>query len=205
MDLTAKQKPDQSNHIPEIYIFGSKSSTHLSIKGIAIKFFVSSSASGQDIGLDLDIEAISLLIGGGQDDSFLTKLLPKDGIGASFGLGLGFSLAKKFYFKGSSGIEILLPTHIQLGPVDIQNIIIGVKIENKKIPLEVGADVKGELGPLTIVIQNIGLRTELSFSDSGGSLGPLDVHLAFKFPSAIGLPLILPPSKPEDFFKYKTR
>ncbi|MFZ3165986.1 MAG: DUF6603 domain-containing protein [Candidatus Methanoperedens sp.] len=203
LDLTAKQKKDQNNQIPEIYLFGSKSSTHLSIKGIALKLFVDSIASGQDIGLDIDIETISLLIGGGQGDSFLTKLLPKDGIGASFGLGLGFSLAKKFYFKGSSGIEILLPIHLQLGPINIQNIIIGVKIENKKIPLEVGADVKGELGPLTIVIQNIGLRTELLFSDSGGKLGPLDVHLGFKPPSAIGLSLDTSAVKAGGFLQIK--
>jgi hypothetical protein len=189
LDLIAKQKPDQNNQLPEIYLFGSKSTTHLFLKGIAIKFFVNSSLSGQDLGMDIDIEAINLLIGGGQGDSFLNKLLPKDGIGASFGLGFGFSLAKKFYFKGSSGIEILLPMHLSIGPIDIQNIIIGIKIENKKIPLEVGADVKGVLGPLTIVIQNIGLRTELSFSDSSGKLGPVDVNLAFKLPSAIGLSL----------------
>ncbi len=189
LGLGLKQKPDQNNQDPEIFLFGSKAGSYLSIKGTALKFFVTSSTSGQDIGLDFDVQAITLRIGGGKGDSFLSKMLPEDGLGASVGFGLGYSLKKKFYFKGSSGIEIKLPAHIHLGPIEIQNITVGVNIENKVIPLSLGADVKGELGPLVAVIQNIGLRSELSFVDKGGTLGPMDVHLAFKFPDAIGLSL----------------
>ncbi|MBO9565209.1 MAG: hypothetical protein J7621_20705 [Niastella sp.] len=187
LDLTVKQKPDQNNQSPVMYLFGSEGDTHMSIKGIAAKFFVSSGAGGQDIGLEIDFEKIKLQVGGGAGDSFLNKMLPEDGISASVGFGLGFSLKRKFYFKGSSGIEILLPVQLKLGPVEIQNILVGVSIENNKIPISVGADVKAELGPLVVVVQNIGLKTNLTFADNGGNMGPVNASFDFKFPDAIGL------------------
>lgn len=186
--LTTAQKKDATGNVPEIYIFGDKDHSHISLKEISNTFYAKLSASRKDFGVELDVKQINILIDTSEGDSFLNSLLPAEGIKASFGVGVGFSMLNGIYFKGSSGIEILLPVHIQLGPVDIQNILIAIKPNNGKIPVDIGATVKGNLGPLVVVVENIGITSEISFPENGqGNMGPLDMKLGFKAPNGVGL------------------
>src|SRR4029453_9182743 len=82
-------------------------------------------------------------------------------------------------FKGGS-LEIQLPTHIEIGPIELQSATIAVKIDAPEIPVDLGVTVRGNLGPLVVVVENIGLRATFSFPRGGGNLGPLDMELGFK-------------------------
>lgn len=183
-----EQKKDATGQVPEIYLFGDKDHSHLSVKDVSNTFYAKLNSSRKDFGVELDIKTIKLLLDTSEGDSFLSSILPEGGITASFGLGVGFSLLNGIYFKGSSGIEIKIPTHIQLGPVDIENVVIGVKPNNGKIPIDIGASVKGNLGPLTVVVEDIGLTSTISFpADGNGLVGPMDIDLGFKPPKGVGL------------------
>lgn len=182
------QKKDASGQAPEIYLFGDKDHSHLSVEDVSNTFYAKLNSGRRDLGVELDIKTISLLLDTAESDSFLSSLLPEDGIKASFGLGMGFSLLNGIYFKGSSGIEIQVPTHIQLGPVDIENITIGIKPKNGTIPVDIGASVRGNIGPLTVVVENIGLTSTISFPEDGnGLVGPMDIDLGFKPPKGVGI------------------
>jgi hypothetical protein len=182
------QKKDAAGKVPEIFLFGDKDHTHISLEEISNTFYAKLAASRKDFGVELDIKKINILIDTSEGDSFLTSLLPSEGIEASFGLGVRFSMLNGIYFKGSSGIEILLPVHIQLGPIDIENVVIAIKPNNGKIPVDIGATVKGNLGPLVVVVENIGVTSEISFPENGqGNLGPVDMKLGFKAPNGVGL------------------
>lgn len=123
-------------------------------------------------------------------DGFLQKILPEDGISANFSLTLGLSTKSGFYIKGSGGLEVTIPTHINLGPVEIQDLIIQVALQESKLPLNVSTNIKANLGPLKAVVEDIGLKTEFSFpGGSAGNLGPLDVALGLKPPKGVGLSL----------------
>ncbi len=172
----------------EFFIFGDKDNTHLSASGISARFYGSSNASGQDAGAELEIKTVDLLITTGEGDAFLSQILPAAGINATFEAGIGFSLSNGVYFKGSAGIEIYLPTHIQLGPVEIEGITIAIKPEDGEIPIEVSSTIKGDLGVLQFVVENIGVSSRLSFpTDGDGNVGPMDVTLGFKPPNGLGL------------------
>lgn len=182
------QKKDASGQSPEIYLFGDKDHSHISVKDVSNTFYAKLNSSRKDFGVELDIKTIKLLLDTSQGDSFLSSILPDGGISATFGLGVGFSLLNGIYFKGSSGIEIQIPTHLQLGPIDIENVVIGVKPNNGKIPVDIGASVKGNLGPLTVVVENIGLTSTISFPEDGnGLVGPMDISMGFKPPKGVGL------------------
>ncbi|HMJ46130.1 MAG TPA: DUF6603 domain-containing protein [Ferruginibacter sp.] len=122
-------------------------------------------------------------------DSFLAKLLPADGMNLDFDLTFGFDSEQGLYFRGSGGLEIMLPTHISIGPIEIQSASIALKpdIASGAIPIELAATIKGELGPLVVVVENIGLKADFSFPSSGGNLGPIDLSLGFKPPNGLGL------------------
>ena len=75
-----------------------------------------------------------------------------------------------------------------MGLIEIVSSTIAIKTNSGAIPIEVGATIKGELGPLTAIVENMGLRARFTFpSDFSGNLGPVDLNLGFKPPSGIGL------------------
>lgn len=141
----------------------------------------------KDLFAEFELNDGKLVVGTDGADSFLSTILPTGGISANFDLVLGISASRGVYFRGSGGLEIQLPTHINLGPIDIQSITISTMPKEGVIPLTAGANVKAALGPLQVVVENIGLAANLSFPKSGGNLGPLDLMLGFNPPNRVGL------------------
>jgi hypothetical protein len=126
-------------------------------------------------------------IAANDEDGFLAKILPPDGIKANFDLGVGFATDAGLYFSGSGGLEIQLPAHIALGPIEIVGLTIAVKISAQGFPVELGATIKGDLGPLQAVVENVGLRGVFSLPPGGGNIGPLELAVGFKPPNGVGL------------------
>jgi hypothetical protein len=131
----------------------------------------------------------ALVIAPGADaDGFLAKLLPdKLSVDASVTVGLDSKLG--VYFSGSGGLEIEIPAHISLGPIEIMSATVAVKAAGGAIPIELGATLKGNLGPLEAVVQNVGISIPLTFPKAGGNLGPVNASLKFKPPNGVGLEL----------------
>lgn len=123
-----------------------------------------------------------------EGDGFISKILPPEGIESSFNIGVGISNQGGLYFKGSSGLELRLPVHVKLGPIEILWLGVGVKLENGQIPVTVTGTFTGLLGPLSASVEDIGLKAVFKFvGNRTGNLGPLDVSLGFKPPNGVGL------------------
>ncbi len=182
--LTVSQKEGDDT---AMYLFGTKDSNHLSIDGVSLSVYAKSNSGSQDFGADLDMEKIELVIKADEADGFLKTLLP-NGITASLGMGMGFSLLNGFYFKGSSSIEISLPVHIEIGPIEVDSITVAVAPEGEDVPIELSATFSLTLGPFEGVVENIGLTSTLSFPENrDGNLGPVNAKLGFKPPTGLGL------------------
>jgi hypothetical protein len=144
-------------------------------------------ASG-DFSFEADADAMKIVIDTTSGDGFLSKILPSTKIEGDFSIQMGVSNSRGFYFSGSSALEVRLPAHIDLGPVSIEALTIGAKLDSGKVPISVGADIKAELGPMTGVVQNMGVTATFSFPpNNGGNLGPLQFDIGFKPPDGIGL------------------
>jgi len=133
-------------------------------------------------------DAALVITPGADADGFLAKLLPENiSVDASITIGLDSKLG--VYFSGSAGLEIEIPAHISLGPIEIQSATFAIKAAGGAIPIELGATIQGNLGPLQAVVQNVGLRVPLTFPKNGGNLGPVNAGLQFKPPNGVGLSL----------------
>jgi hypothetical protein len=161
-----------------------------------IKEFYLSTGAGMVSGnkLDLFVEAGLMggrfLLGAGQGDGFLQKILPGGGIKVDFDLIGGWSDSGGVYFRGSSALEISIPAHISLGPIDIESLYFVVRFgADGSIPVESSASVKVALGPLMGTVERIGVTALFSFPKRGGNLGPLDLQLKFKPPNGVALAL----------------
>ncbi len=172
-----------------IVVLGEPSASRLEFKNASGKggLLIDLANNRKEIFIEADLQGGKLVIAPGQGDGFLQNILPQDGIEASFELAAGFSNLRGFYFRGSGGIEIELPIHLDLGVVEIPALTIGVQPIDGKIPVNLGVNIKAELGPLKAVVENMGLAFNFSFPDNGGNLGPLDLDLCFKPPTGIGL------------------
>lgn len=182
LSLEVKQKEGTG----EIVLVGNPDATRLAIEGPHGKLFVSK-AGEIDAGMELGLDALRLVVKGGDGDGFLSTILGDGGITAEAGFGLGVSQKGGVYFTGSGGLEIQLPAHIELGPLEIQGLLIALKLREGDLVLEGGATFKLELGPLVGVVENIGITATLSFPSGGGNLGPADLDFGFKPPNGVGL------------------
>jgi hypothetical protein len=146
-----------------------------------------SKASG-DFLLEADADAMKIVIDTTSGDGFLSKILPSTKMEGDFSIQVGVSSSRGFYFTGSSALQVRLPAHIDLGPVSIEALTLGAKLDSGKIPISVGADIKAALGPMTGVVQNMGVTATFSFPpNNSGNLGPLQFDIGFKPPDGVGL------------------
>ena len=121
-------------------------------------------------------------------DGFIAKLLPAEGLEIGIKLNVGFSTTQGLYFGGSGGLEITIPTHITLGPVEITSALIGVKFKDGAIPVDLAATIKADLSVIKGTVENIGLTATFSFPpDRKGNLGPVNLGLGFRPPNGVGL------------------
>lgn len=168
-------------------IVGAPTKTRLELGSVALTFSLSTSQNDWDIGIEGLLENGAIVIAAGDGDGFLNHVLPDGGFKIDLDLAFGWTRKKGLHFRGSSGLEIKLPVHINVGPIDIQSATIAIKPTADKIPIELGATLKVNIGPLVAVLDNMGLKFELSFPSNGGNLGPVDLDIAFKPPNGVGL------------------
>ena len=178
-----------------LLIFGEADGSRLQAKQVKAGLLANlewdgTSKAKADIGFEARFVTGKLVIDTSKSDGFLQKVGPAGGINADFDFALGWTAERGFFFSGSSGLEVRMPAHISLGPASLEAITLGAKIEARKIPVSVGADLKVELGPLVAVVENMGVTATLSFPfGNNGNLGPLQFDLGFKPPNGVGLSL----------------
>jgi hypothetical protein len=170
-------------------ILGSPESTRLSFKKIGGAGGIRLDGSGEvDLFGEVQLAGLEFRFDPSGSDGFISKIVPANGIGFSTDLTVGLSHRAGFYFRGTSHLEISVPAHVQLGPLEIQSLTISANPKDGALPISLGATFTAELGPIKAVVENIGLTTTFTFpANHDGNLGPVDLALGFKPPNGIGL------------------
>ncbi len=176
------EKPDKSK---EIILIGSAGGSRLSLQGLGFSTFIQSVADKIDIGFEGEIQAIRLVIKGGEGDGFLQKILSGLNVQAESSLAFGFSLLNGFYLRGGAKFELDFAVHIDLGPLHLNGMKFTLEPANDHFKLQSGVTIGADLGPLKAVVENIGIESLLSFKQ--GNLGPMDLSIGFKPPNGVGL------------------
>lgn len=178
---------EKAKSAEETILFGTPGGTRLSLQGLGIKWFVAGSREKLDLGVQGEIDAMRLVIAGGDGDGFLQKVLSGIHVEARTTLGFGMSLASGFTFQGGGKLAFEIGTHINLGLVRVDALRLALEPTADAFVLETGAVLNFGLGPLEVVVQNVGVRAALRFQ--AGNLGPADLDVSFMPPNGIGLEL----------------
>ena len=169
-------------------LLGSPGATRLEFQGASIDLAASSVNGVFEAVFGAQLTGMALVLAAGEGDSFLKSLL---GDGQSrIDMPLGFEWSSRFgvRFKGSAAFEVAVHPHLSIGPVSIDELTVKLAVPPEHPPdvvVELGAAISGKLGPIEFLLQGIGLKAGLTFSD--GNLGPLDAKLGFKPPTGVGL------------------
>ena len=175
----------------ETILIGTPNGSRLSIKGFETAVFATKRGNTTDFGLELGIVELKVVIGTEGADGFLGSVLSAVRLEATFDLGIAVSAAGGVSFRGSANLEIPFPTHITLGPVEIQELRLGIRPQADRIPITAGATIKLALGPFTAVVQNMGLELAILIPQ-GNNFSGTQLKPGFKPPTGIGLSLDTP-------------
>jgi hypothetical protein len=124
----------------------------------------------------------------GSADGFLSTIFGGQGLQSEFALQLGYSTKQGVYFEGSATLDIQLPLHVSLGPIDLTALTLGIGLGQDALPISLAADISAALGPLQAAVQELGFTLNVTLpADHHGNAGPVDVSLAFKPPKGVAL------------------
>jgi hypothetical protein len=169
-------------------LVGSPGSTRLEFKGASVDAAVKSVDGQFDASVGVQLKGLTLVLTAGDGDSFIQSILGSGESRVEMTLGVEVSKRHGVRFTGSGAFEVSVHPHLRLGPIEIVEVTIRLlrpPAQPPDLQLELGAGIAGQLGPLTFMVQGIGMRVEATFSP--GNLGPLDLELGFKPPNGVGL------------------
>lgn len=174
-------------------LLGQAGGSRLELTGFAVGAGISGAAGiGQPVEVEprarLRLEGGRLVIDFSNADGFIGAIAGGLGIDANLDLAALWSPSTGLQIEGSGGIEIAVPTHISLGPIEIVTLYVRVSIgPDAALPIELSGAFSASLGPIQAAVDRIGVLATLSFPPDGGNLGPLDLGFAFKPPNGVGL------------------
>jgi hypothetical protein len=172
-------------------LLGDAAATRLELKGAKLGVGVE---AGTDVSAEAETIGMQLVVEAGDTDGFVSALLGDNTITVPLSVGLRWSALKGFSFSGSGKFEITLSPDLTLGPVTIDTISVAISgkpstpapdSQPTTLTTVVGLGVSASLGPVDVVIDQIGVA--LNFLAKPGILGPYDLDVGFKFPKGVGV------------------
>ena len=180
--IKIRERPEKAE---ELILFGTSGKSRLAVQGLGIKWFVAEQQGQLDLGVQAEIQAVRLVIDGDDADGFLQKVLSGVHVKAEANAAFGMTLLTGFTFTGGANLALEIPAHIELGPVTIDSLRLALAPASDRIRLDAGVVFKFGLGPLEVVVQDAGLRSDLEFHT--GNIGAANLHIGFKPPSGVGV------------------
>jgi hypothetical protein len=175
-----------------VVLFAEAGATKLEAQQIGFSLGVTASAGTGGISAEPSISGqftgghLKIDLSGG--DGFIAAITGGTNIDANLDFKLHWSPSGGFQIEGSSAIQVAFPTHISIGPIDVQQLYLQLALASDgSLPAELSGGFAANLGPLQASVDRIGLTATTSFPSQGGNLGPANLALAFKPPTGVGL------------------
>ncbi|MDH3638321.1 MAG: hypothetical protein OES09_07620 [Gammaproteobacteria bacterium] len=194
--LDAKARATAQDSTGPMVFFGSADGTRAEAQTIFVEVGVSATvtstgdASAEPL-IGGGIEGAKIVIDLSSGDGFLQSIASDTRIEGNFSLSFRWQPSEGMQFEGSGGVEIAIPTHIDLGPIQFETLYLVLTFgSDPPLKLETSATINAQLGPLFAGVERMGAEALLRFEDDGdGNLGPLDLGFRFKPPNGIALAL----------------
>lgn len=172
-------------------LFGDSGGSRLEFQSLTSMLGIRMDENGKPVLLlETELKGGKLVISLAAADGFLSTVLGAGGIESTFDLKIGWSSQHGIYFEGSGGLNLEIPTHIDLLFAKINKTLLSLQPRAESLLMELSSNLDIDLGPMAAAVEKMGIRPALKFSeDMNGNLGVLDFSLDFKPPEGVGLSL----------------
>lgn len=169
-------------------LLGTVEGSRLTLKGATLAFEFLPAGEAIELRLRLVLNELSCHIDLGGSDSFISDITGGGPIDGSLSLDLQWSSVHGLNFAVSGLLEWTVPAHIDLGFVTLNSFNLRIKPAGNALPVTIQTSLATSLGPLDLLVRNIGLKANFTFpTDYSGNLGLVDLDIGFKPPTGIGL------------------
>jgi hypothetical protein len=187
LTLEISRTPDAGDKPMTLPLFGG---TRFEVGDPSFRF----EANGHDVDARITLHKAALVVGAASGDSFTRSATPSSGARAEVDLMLGISGTKGVYFGATAGITATFALNKSIGPLHLDTLTVEVR------PAATGGDILTvarltlaiKVGPVTVSIDGIGMRANVSFPKGGGNLGPLNLKPQFQWPRGAGIVISAP-------------
>lgn len=132
--------------------------------------------------IETTIGGLSFGAATGHSDGFVKKIA-SGGMGATFDLTVGWSTRQGLYFRGSGQLELMIPIHQSIGPLNIESLYLAIAFASN-IDVTVAVSFGAKLGPVVVTVDRIGLALPIQL----GGDPPVQLSMpSFKAPRGAGL------------------
>jgi hypothetical protein len=170
------------------FLIGTGEGSNLQLQEAALDFRMSDSGRGMEILIGMHLREMKFVLSAGSGDGFIQRITAGKSINGQFSLDIIWSNLSGVNFSTDGAISFNIPCHIDLGIFEIMGMNISMGAVDERLKGIVTGNIKTRLGPLTAIVNNIGLAGEFSFpSSNSGNLGPLDLAVKFQPPTGLGL------------------
>lgn len=173
-----------------LVLFGEAGKTRLEMKSASVTLTAIASESDFEFNGEFELEDLRLVVSTAGGDGFISKIMPVSPLEIEVDLVIGWSSSRGVYFRGSAALEVTVPVHKQLGPLNLDSVFLRIEVgaADGRIPITLAVTGSAALGPISAAVNRIGLIATASFpADGDGDIGPVDLDFAFKPPDGVGL------------------
>jgi hypothetical protein len=153
--------------------------------GTSVQWDIATNSALGDFTVELDVSRGEIEIDLSDADSFIGFLFSNGDIRSSFDLTVGWSAHRGVFFSGGAALEINLPLHLSLGPVNLETLHLLFAFRGPGLALDTSLTASAALGPLQASVDRIGVTTFVK--SQRGNLGPVDLSIGFKPPNGLGI------------------
>ena len=191
IDFTAGVAADSASD--PILLLGRAGGTRLEAKQVSVSAgfaasFDGATARGEPVGI-VDVTGGALVIDTSDGDGFIQSLLSGANVNSSFDVKARWRPSTGIVFEGGAGIELVIPTHLNLGPVEIEQLYLRLAFTDEvPLRLEAALALGAAIGPLSVSVDRIGAAGNFTFPpERDGNLGVANLTLDFLPPTGLGV------------------
>jgi len=166
---------------------GSDEGTRLEIGSFKLSGLLGLATTDHEYGVAVDLGRSKLVVAAAEGDGFLASFLPSDGLSATFDLVIGWTNKRGFFFEGSASLEVVIPVHKTLGPVNIKQVTLRVDVDGTSFRNVAGVSFDVTIGPILVAIERLGVRVNADLGAAEKNLGVVDLDAGLVPPTGAGI------------------
>jgi hypothetical protein len=170
-------------------LLGDENSHRVELADVTLALDLVGAVNDPELKLRLHSGALRIIIDPSEGDSFLQGLFGDQPQPVEVGGDVVWSSKNGLSFGGQAGLRLVVPIHRDFGPAHIDEASIAISASDGGVRVSFALTGGGKLGPVSAVVQDLGLELALTpvQAPARGTFGDVDLALGFKPPSGVGL------------------